>query len=241
MKDTEPSYFDLIEEMESLNGYKIIQEIESLEATHYVFKQNFNDLIEKIKEYESDIRIWYVKNRHLLHQTQIEILRLLHNYASSVLTLIDHTRKFRNEIKEKKLEKVFESEINKFHINDVVHFTKQLRQYFQHYKLPITNAQLSVENPNGLREQRSPKIRIQLDVDELLKWKKWNGASKRYLKKFDGNIEIKDFCQEYYEVIEQFYEIFYPIVLQAYNSEIKDLAIFEERINNLYPPPSKID
>lgn len=77
-------------------------------------------------------------------------------------------------------------------------------------------------------------------MDELLKWKTWNGASKRYLKKFDDNIEIKDFCQEYYKVIEQFYEIFYHIVLQAYNSEIKDLAIFKKRLNNLYPPLSKI-
>ena len=241
MESIKPSYGDLISEMESLKGFKIIQEIESLKATNYIFRKNFNDLIDKIKEYESDNEIWYVENRQLLHQMHLEILRLVHNYVSSILSLIDHTRNFRKKIKEKKLESVFDFEINKLAINDVVTFMKQLRQYFQHYRLPITKAQFSVEKLNGSEDQYSTELKMQLDVEELLKWKKWNSISKRYLEKFNENVEIKLFCQEYYGIIEQFYEIFYDIVLQAYNSEINELLMFQEEINKLYHPASKID
>lgn len=241
MESTKPSYSDLIGKMESLKGFKIIQEIESLKATNYIFRKNFNDLIDKIKEYESDNEIWYVKNRPLLHQMHLEILRLLHNYASSILSLIDHTRNFRKKIKEKKLESVFDFEINKLAINDVVTFMKQLRQYFQHYRLPITKAQFSVEKLNGSEDRYSKELKMQLDVEELLKWKGWNGISKRYLKNFNENVEIEIFCQEYYGIIEQFYEIFYDIVLKAYNPEINELLMFQEGINKLYQPASKID
>jgi hypothetical protein len=120
-------------------------------------------------------------------------------------------------------------------------FMKQLRQYFQHYRLPITKAQFSVEKLNGSEDQYSTELKMQLDVEELLKWKKWNSISKRYLEKFNENVEIKLFCQEYYGIIEQFYEIFYDIVLQAYNSEINELLMFQEEINKLYHPASKID
>jgi hypothetical protein len=85
------------------------------------------------------------------------------------------------------------------------------------------------------------ELRMELDVRKLLEWKRWNNTSKRYLGKFDGNVEIKVFCQEYYTLINNFYEWFYNIVIKAYQPEIRELAILEERINKLYPPPSKIN
>jgi len=254
------SYGELIEEMKSLKGYKIIQEIELLKGTNYIFTQNYLELINRIDLFEKDFEIWFVKNRQKLRATNLETLRLLHNYSSSVVTLIDHTRNFRKKIKEKNIEKIFENEVSRLSVNDVVIFMKLFRQYLQHYSLPIINASFSTkvvgftENQHTLDENNSEnwfnnkkindediespyivETKMELDVDKLLEWKRWDSRSKNYLKKYGKSVEIKVFCEEYFKLIEKFYESFYKIVLEAYNNEIMELEKFKQYILKIYP------
>ena len=196
MAEIKPSYSDLLDEMISLKGYKIIQEIELLKGTNYTFVRNFYELMETIREYEQDNEIWYLQNRQKLHLMQLEVLRLLHNFTSSVLTLIDHTRNFRKKIEEKKLDTTFKTEIKNLILNDVVIFMKQLRQYFQHYSLPVTNAQIHVTIIPGTENQYTEQQKLQLDVNELMKWTRWNRQSKRYRYYY---LDIRKRCRRKYK------------------------------------------
>lgn len=226
------SYDDLIVEMESLKGFRIINDIELLKGTNYIFINNFFELKNIIEKSEQDIEIWYLKNRRQLDFVLLEVTRLLHNYSASVLTLIDHTRNFRKKIKEKNLEKTFEREIQRLGVNEVVGFMKQLRQYLQHYSLPITKANLAINGNNY--EQK-----IILDKNKLLKWNRWNSNSKKYIDNFEEDIEIISFCEEYYNLIEKFYNFLYNEVLRAYNNEIRDVQEFQKNILKLYQTPNK--
>jgi hypothetical protein len=258
--ESKKSYGQLIEEMESLKGYKIIQEIELLKGTNYIFTLNYFELKDRINLFEKDYEIWFVKNRQNIYYTNIETLRLLHNYSSSVLTLIDHTRNFRKKIREKNLEKIFENEISRLNVNDVAVFMKLIRQYLQHYSLPIINSNFNIKmaeftenqyisNSNGFEEWSNDEIindegtenpyvveiKMELDVNKLLEWKRWDSRSKKYLQKYGKSVEIKVFCEEYFKLIESFYDSFYKIVLEAYKNEIMELENFKQYVAKVYP------
>lgn len=226
------SYSDLIVEMESLKGFRIINDIELLKGTNYTLHNNYVELKNMMEKYEQDIEIQFLKNRPQLYFFLLEFTRLLHNYSASVKTLVDHTRNFKNKIEDNNFQNTYEEKLTKLNNNDVVGFMQKLRNYVQHYKLPIIKTNLSI-NGNIF------EAKIILDKNELLKWKKWGSNSKKYIGEFDEGIEIIPLCEEYYNLIHEFYIFFYNEVLKAYNTEIIDFQEFQKNILKLYPPLNK--
>lgn len=239
MSNKKKSYGEVLNEMESLKGFKITNKIKHLSRTNYIFTRNFLDLKKAIESYESNLEIWSVENRPKLEAFMTEVIRLLHNYAVSVLTLIDHTRNFRRKIKEKRLDKIFDEEIEKLRLNEVIDFMKDLRQYIQHHTLPFIQARLSFKKIEGTKNRAIMDQKLLLDKKELFKWGKWSSNSKRYISKFKGDLDLKSLCEEYYKLIKNFYNFFYTKVIESYSKEIKELHEFKKNLIKLYPPPEE--
>lgn len=260
MIESKKSYGQLIEEMESLKGYKIVQGIELLKDTNYIFTQNYLELISKIDVFEKNPEFWIIENRQKLHFIILETRRLLHNYSSSVLTLIDHTRNFQKKISEKKIDDIYKDTVNRLNTHDVVIFMKYLRQYLQHYSLPIVNASFSAKivssnesefssnmdeflklfsaeviNRESIENKYVIEKKMQLDINELLKWNGWNSRSKDYLEEVGDEVEVKLFCEDYFNLVNRFYNFFYNTVLQEYKYEIIELEEFKSSIIEIYP------
>ena len=224
-------WLELVNKLESLEGNKILGKLKHLSISQYTFNRNFSELINLIRIYEKDLSIWSIENRQKLDALQREFLRLLHNYLSSVYSLIQHTYVFRDNLKNDEFKKLYEEEAKKFKVDEIMTFIQDLRTYTQHYKLPISKASISFERiDKDINKEMISKQELLLDKKELLKWEKWTAPSKKYLSNQTKDIKLKDLITDYYDKIQAFYLDLYKKVSLLYEKEIKEYLITEREI-----------
>lgn len=238
------SYSDLIKEMETLKGFILIHDLKMLKITHDIFSNNYNHLCYAIDMFEQDIDLCFLTDGPRRDAITLEILCLLHNYSASAFTLVNHSRKLKQKLNNETVNAFYDKEVEKLKGAEVVVFMKDFRNYVQHRSLPICNRSVSLEIIEGT-DQYSIDNKILLSREELLKWRKgskskWTSKSKKYLNRFNSDIDIKLFCKEYYEIIVEFNKAFFEMLNTEYEKDIKELKDFQEYINKLYPHPSKV-
>lgn len=237
------AYSDIIKEMESLKGFKLINDFKMLEITQKIFTYNYNSLCYSVDRFEQDIELCFSINSSKRDEVTFVILRSLHNYLASAFTLVNHTRKLKQKLNNEKVNVFYDKELEKLKSTEVVAFVKDFRNYIQHRSLPICSRSLHFETIEGT-SQCSLDHKILLNREELLKWRKgskskWTSKSKKYLNRFDSNINIKLFCKEYYDTVINFDKVFFEMLLKEYETDIKELKDFQEHITKLYPPQTK--
>lgn len=228
MGENEISYADLIEKMQMLKGYRIRQEIDFLNITLYVFNGNFLQLNQLIDIYENDEEIWYLINRQKLDALSMEIIRSFHNYLSSVSSRIDHMRRFREKLDNKKVDDFHERELEKIKNLEVVVFMKKLRNYIQHRALPHSKVTWSTKLIDG-KNLYETNHRFALDQHKLLEWDNWNSKSKSYINSFNGDIELKLCCKEYHEKMKEFDLKFLKMVVEEYKNDFIEHENFSKK------------
>lgn len=237
------TYAELFEEMKSLKGFKLVNDIRMLEITQKIFTYNYFSLCHLIETFEQNIELCFLYNRHKNDEMTLAILCSLHNYLASAFTLVNHTRKLKQRLNNEKVNVFYDKELEKLKSAEVVAFVKDFRNYVQHRSLPICSRSLHFETIEGT-DQYSLDHKILLNREELLKWRKgskskWTSKSKKYLNRFNSNIDIDLFCKEYYDTIVNFNKVFFEMLLKEYENDIKELKDFQEYINKLYPPQTK--
>jgi len=221
-------WIDLIHKLESLEGNKILSKIKHLAISQFTLNRNYQELDSLIKGYEKDLSIWSIDNRAKLDLIQREFLRLLHNYLSSIFSLVGHTYAFRDDISNENIEKFILDEINRFKEDSSLVFLKDLRTYTQHYKLPFSTASLSfksVSQGRGISEQK-----LELNLDELSKWSKWTKKSKEFLETQDKKIDIKKVIDFYQKNITDLYKSIYDKIIKVYEKELEEYINLEREI-----------
>jgi len=239
LDENKKSYANLIREMESLKGFKIIHDMELLKITNQIFSMNFMQLCYVIDMYEKDPELAFLCNRQKLNEINLEILRLFHNYSASSFTLIRHSSVFKDNLKNENVSMFYDNELEKLKNIEVVDFMKDLRNYIQHYSFPVSSRQVSVKMIEGT-DSYEMEQKILLRLQSLLAWDGWKSKGKAYLKQFNDDIEIKLFCKEYYEYITKFNKAFFEMLAKEYEKDIYELQEFQNNMNKLYPPPSKL-
>lgn len=190
--------FDILEKSVEMEIYRNFQ---ALQSSFRMFNNNFHELIqelEHLKDPRQALTMYSNSQRENLENLLDQALRLLHNFLASAFSLIEHTRKivtrlysgqaFRDEY-QKKLEQDV--------INNPVHsFVKQLRNYTQHYTLPILALQITLLEDFDFR--------IKMDVESLKQWDNW-GSSRSYLDALKDSCCIETVVNEYFVLIQNFY------------------------------------
>jgi hypothetical protein len=86
---------DLHNELSAMPETRLINKLLGFNTSIYVFQNNFNNLVKFISflsnSREAD-HLFYSRNNDLFENSLDEIIRLLHNFDASVVSLIDHTR-----------------------------------------------------------------------------------------------------------------------------------------------------
>ncbi|MCW3991150.1 MAG: hypothetical protein NWE79_00445, partial [Candidatus Bathyarchaeota archaeon] len=121
---------------EKLKGTEIIRNLHHLATSHFIVIRNYQELLNGIKRFETDITIMYLKNVRRFEFASKEITRILHNYLASIKSLIDHTTRFKRNLKNPKLDDEYLRKVRKLTSNKCAVFIKQFRNYIQHYELP---------------------------------------------------------------------------------------------------------
>lgn len=228
MSEEGKRWIELAEKRDQLEGTKIIGLIEHLATSQYALNRNYHELMGLINSYESDQEIWAVENRPKLKALQREFLRLLHNFLSSIFSLVEHTYAFRKDLDNSELDSFYYEKLKELRINECITFLKDLRIFTQHYKLPFVTATLSFKKEGNISEQK-----LILDKDNLLKWTRWSSTSKIFLDAQDKEIDVKKIIEEYQALIEKFYDQFYNKAAKLYEKEIMELFNLEKKMFEL--------
>ena len=159
------------------------------ETSFRLFSRNYSELrrlLDKAEEIHTAVR--------LTHRWDImeEIAFRLHNYVSSAMSLVEHTRRLNKRLYKNKnpeaLEEI-EAEIGKRFVNNETHQIVQgLRDYTQHRKLPIVGRSMTF---NALDHTPKLEAAYYLSTESLLEWDGWKPLAKQKLDKLK-NLSLED-------------------------------------------------
>ena len=194
---------EMLDEINSLKGNKLLNMFESFENSISVFDTNYKHLIDHLQKYTGkidnpDFYSWSRRYNQTIFLR--ESLRLLHNFVASCKSLIDHTRVFNRKYFEcpdfhdscrKKIK-------SKFTNDPLSNFVQILREYVQHYSLPGISIQFSFGGDGATAE-------VSLVKEDLLKFNRWNPQAKEFISKKDDSINLVEILREYHQKTVDFY------------------------------------
>lgn len=224
------SYLDLLKKYRELEGYNFLKQLEKFSLSFYVFDRNYKEFI---KFLHSAIQISSTshldKDEH--DKVMAEITRLLHNFVASVQTLIDNTRVYyRKEYGENGLFPDYNEEIQeRFIKNNLQSFVKDLRQHFQHYRIPLISFSISITDNNG----SNLNARYFFPKESLTDFD-WKLRSKQYIEnQCNGEVDVEKFTSEYYELTKSFYDWFIQRQVEIRKNEIDKVYESEGKLLSL--------
>jgi hypothetical protein len=219
----------LINQLANSSERQLAIQLEALRISHRLFASNYTELIAFLDLIESEkvaIPLHDVKRRREFIQVLDEVTRLLHNFLASAKTLIDHTRShirrlyqahpFSDEYNSKLKEQLASSPVRSF--------VQDLRNYTQHYTLPLAGSHTSWNRESGLT------ITYFVDAKELRKWDNWAYKSRQYLNTFDEIMPVRQIASDYFSLVNKFYEWLHSRQLEVNSEQLSRLREMEERL-----------
>lgn len=194
---------EIFEKSREMDIYRTLQ---SMQASYQVFEGNFAELVKLLEPLEDPKESLFKyappDKSEDLDNLMAEAKRLLHNFLASAKSLVDHTRtvvkrlypddhRFRGEYQKKLNQDLANNPLQKF--------VQNLRNYTQHYTLPILALQITF-----LGESNKLNSTLRIDVELLKQWDNW-GSSRAYLESLKDGVPIIAIASGYYILIQDFY------------------------------------
>ncbi|MGZ4078799.1 MAG: hypothetical protein ACXVDW_15040, partial [Bacteroidia bacterium] len=196
---------DLYEELEGMSEQTILNKIKHFKISLEIFENNYIELIHHLEKHNDpieSIKLLKIDTRKELFAYQREITRYLHNYIASALSLVDHSRNHFRELYTDESFPEYQQEIDlKFKLNPLANFIKDLRQYFQHYKIPGVSTNVKFEN-------NKIEMKLLLPLKEISLFSGWRAKSKEFLNQHKDDIDIIIVIKQYHQLVIEFYDWF---------------------------------
>lgn len=208
--------------LESLPGYRLKVDLEALNRCSYTFSRNAQELTNHIGRF---LYFPATSAKGLSDDYVNELVRLLHNYLTSVTSLIDAQRvvmrhrwpsarkgeysEFETTNYAAQLKETFET--------GEAEFMQKLRNYCTHYSIPVPGLGTRMSWEAG-----GPVLRVntlQLDRDELLRWDEWRAAASGYLRAQPERFDFAPIIERYMAGARVFFQWFWEQV-NARSSDI---------------------
>lgn len=157
-----------------------------------------------------------------------ELFRHLHNYVSSAVTLIDHTRNLTKNYKDTSTHAEYQVRIAAIRAGGLGPFVAKLRVYVVHVGVPSIGTQIRMDRADD--GDQVTTITSFIDRDRALDWPDWSADAREYLSAQPEHIPFRDVVTEYGQVVEDLYRWFYdqfPVLhgadIEAANALIKQM------------------
>jgi hypothetical protein len=194
--------FRLCDELPKMAWWPIRQALLDLDSSFAVFSGNWRELENLLNALENPANIsafFAVSNRANLEEALIELARLLHNFVSSVKSLVDHQRCAlvkSPEVATPGIEAIYESVTQRFRADGRLAFVQNLRSYVLHRSIVSSQARLTFVDGGE-------ELTIRLQRDELLASDKWNGPARGFLDASEERFALRPLVQHYFESAER--------------------------------------
>jgi hypothetical protein len=168
-----------------------------------VLQMNAVELMEaaqRVKDPDQGMALMMEKNREAGRQAHRELSRHVHNFVSSALTLVEHTRVLmRNHYAGTELLATYEKQVMAtFAQSPVAQFVQGLRNYMLHRGLPNSSMFMKfTANPGATDGSGTAETGVRYDIAPLLDWKNWKPLVRSYLKQAGEYLDLLEFAQEY--------------------------------------------
>lgn len=161
-----------------------------------VFQMNvveFTEAAQRVKDPDQGMALMIEKNREVGRQADRELNRHVHNFVSSALTLVDHTRVFMmKHYAGTELMVAYERQVvTTFAQSPVAQFVQVLRNYMMHRGLPSSSMFMKFTTSLGAVDgSGTEETGVHYDTVSLLDWKDWKPVARTYLEQAGEHLDL---------------------------------------------------
>ena len=163
----------LYKEIESHVGTQILEALRAFGKSARILSGNcfqLRHLIQLLEDPADPLKVMGYDSLHRLDGFD-EVIRLLHNYLTSITTVVNHSRNLMKEdfVKVEHRQE-YQRKIDAIFGNDpFTKFMQDFQNYMIHHEIPG----IGLSKTMGLPEADSKPEKLNVDLDSLAKWKKW--------------------------------------------------------------------
>ena len=222
----------LMRELEEMPERRLINEVQSLQTSVYVYRTNQRELSEFMQWYRrhpDNLDVWHQDMNDKQQWIRREIARLLHNYVASVNSLVDHTRQTYKRLYGKANQfPDYPAEVTRrFDKDPVVQFVQRLRNILLHAESPGIVF-------SGIMSDERTENEIGISTNYLKRHASWlNGPAKKYLAGAGDKVDVPPLIEAYDSRINDFYEWFGIRQSQIHHAEFERFAEREDELHLL--------
>lgn len=195
-----------IDDISRSTSADIHRQIEALHLTYGIMQGNREELLSYLRDrsFTAQAIELFADNTKLMPALR-EVLRRFHNFLASAKTLVDHTRVAVQRLYgDHEFLAQYQARVSQDLANsDLQIFIQDLRNYTQHYTIPVVGMTLSWD---ATRTDHQFSSVFNIDRDGLLKDYTWKPGARRYLDSHADKIPLDKLAAEYYLLISKFYE-----------------------------------
>lgn len=194
-----------------------------------VFQMNAIELIEaahRVKDPSQGIALMMASNRDAGTQAHRELNRHVHNFVSSALTLVEHTRiHMRKHYGGTDFMATYEAQVAAtFAQSSVAQFVQGLRNYMLHRGLPNSHMFMTfTATPGATDGSGTTETGVKINTASLLDWDGWKPAARTYLEKAGADLDVQEFAQEYLALASQFQGWLEASIADHHRRELEEL------------------
>ena len=230
---------DLFQKIRESAGTSYLDRVHQRSFSFNVFQMNAVELLEaaeRVKDPDQGIALMIEKNREAGSQAHRELNRHVHNFVSSALTLVEHTRVFmRKHYAGTDLLTTYERQVSAtFSQSPVAQFVQGLRNYMLHKGLPDSSMFMSfATSPSSPDGSGTMETGVRYDTAALLDWKDWKPAARSYLEKVGEHLDIHEFSKEYLALVNQFHGWLDTTLAAYHRSDLQELGQLQEQYQSI--------
>jgi hypothetical protein len=148
---------------------------------------------------DADLAVELFQNvRRPVVRTRFEgaVMRGLHNYVASAMTLVEHTRRVMRDRSGPIVEE-FEQRKREVVANPEVPLIQGLRNYVLHHSLPFVGHEVRLQpQPNVIATSE-----IQLSVRELALWEGWSASTRTFIESHGEALTLRPVIRRHSELV----------------------------------------
>lgn len=236
--------------LEALAGFQLKEDLEALKRCFYVFNTNANHLATHVGEFLNSARL----SQDISDDYVNELVRLLHNYLTSVTSLVDSQRvvmrhRWPTERKPERCSsckqllptndglsefetKVYAAKLAETFETGEAAFMGKLRNYCTHYSIPVPSLGTKLSWERGMPAVAQVNT-LQLKRDKLLQWQNWTKPAKTFLGAQGEYFDLAPIVERYVSSARQFANWFWAeinlrswVLIDELNTKATELSLW---------------
>ncbi|SCX57355.1 hypothetical protein SAMN03159363_1820 [Variovorax sp. EL159] len=194
------------------------------------------EAVQRIRDPDQAIALMMEGNQEAGRQAHRELNRYVHNFVSSALTLVEHTRVFmRKHYAGLELLTTYEEQAKaSFAGSAVAQFVQGLRNYMLHRGLPNSSMFMHfTANPDAKDSSGTAQTGVRYDTASLLNWKDWKPVARIYLEKAGEYLDLHEFAQEYLTLVNQFHGWLDATLAAHHQADLQELEQIRAQLQSI--------